>query len=234
MTVQRERFSSRADPELLAALRELDPAMPVACQMAFENDDRTHLGWLPGAIARGLMAAFHGKQAVKGEVRVAVVAKDGPAALKHLKQRAAPFSAQRLAGQVTGKIDNGCHPAERGRPTGRLGRLGHHVRLAGPVRRDGNTNMGMGLNPAWQNDFSRCIDYPSGRGTQSSRLAHGNDMLPGNAYIQFRRGMGRHNGSPANDEIQHSPPPGCYPSSLYSFLLLSENPLRLLAFPCLD
>ena len=180
------------------------------------------------------MAAFPGKHVVKGEVGVAVVEKDGPAALKHLKQRAAAFSAQRLAGQVAGKIDNGRHPAERSRPTGGLGRLGHHVRLAGPVRRDGNTDMGMGLNPARQDDFPRGVDHPSGSGIQGSGLAHGNDMLPGNAHIQLRCGVGRHNGSPANDEIEHSPPPGCFSSSLYSFLLLSENPLRLLAFPRLD
>ncbi len=82
--------------EGLAALRELDPSMPVACQMTFENDDRTQLGWLPGAVARGLMDA--------GADIIGINCSSGPAQIARLlqaMQHSAPgqrYSAQPNAG----------------------------------------------------------------------------------------------------------------------------------------
>ena len=82
--------------EALAALRELDPAMPVVCQMTFEGDDRTQLGWLPGAVARGLAEA--------GADVIGINCSSGPAQVARLLQamrHGAPgqlYSAQPNAG----------------------------------------------------------------------------------------------------------------------------------------
>ena len=95
--------------EGLAALRELDPSMPVACQMTFENDDRTQLGWLPGAVARGLMDA--------GADIIGINCSSGPAQIARLlqaMQHSAPgqrYSAQPNAGFPEAVGDRVMYPA---------------------------------------------------------------------------------------------------------------------------
>ncbi len=82
--------------EALAALRELDSEMPVACQMTFETDDRTQLGWLPGAVARGLAEA--------GADIIGINCSSGPAQVLRLLQAmrhsapGMPYSVQPNAG----------------------------------------------------------------------------------------------------------------------------------------
>lgn len=82
--------------EALAALRELDSNLPVVCQMTFADDDRTQLGWLPGAVARDLAAA--------GADIVGINCSSGPAQVARLLQAMRhsvpdmPYSAQPNAG----------------------------------------------------------------------------------------------------------------------------------------
>ena len=92
-----ETFSDLSELlEALAALRELDSALPAVCQMTFEPDDRTQLGWLPGAIARGLAEA--------GADVIGINCSSGPAQVARLLQSmrhsapGLPYSAQPNAG----------------------------------------------------------------------------------------------------------------------------------------
>ena len=74
-----ETFSDLSELlEALAALRELDSALPAVCQMTFEPDDRTQLGWLPGAVARGLAEA--------GADVIGINCSSGPAQVARLLQ----------------------------------------------------------------------------------------------------------------------------------------------------
>ena len=77
--VMLETFSDPVELlEALAAVRELDSALPVACQMTFETDDRTQLGWLPGAAALRLREA--------GADIIGINCSSGPAQVARLLQ----------------------------------------------------------------------------------------------------------------------------------------------------
>jgi methionine synthase I (cobalamin-dependent)/5,10-methylenetetrahydrofolate reductase len=92
-----ETFSDLAElKEALKAAHELDPDIPVICQMTFAPDDRTLLGHMPASVARELRAA--------GAQIIGVNCSTGPAQIARVLQamrQAAPdliFSAMPNAG----------------------------------------------------------------------------------------------------------------------------------------
>ncbi|MAS36470.1 MAG: bifunctional homocysteine S-methyltransferase/methylenetetrahydrofolate reductase [Anaerolineaceae bacterium] len=98
--------------EALTAARELDPDLPVICQMTFAPDDRTLLGYLPASVARELRDA--------GARIIGVNCSTGPAQIARVLQamrQAAPeliFSAMPNAGypeSVGGRV---MYPATEG------------------------------------------------------------------------------------------------------------------------
>ena len=153
------------------------------------------------------MSARPRQNVVKRVVRVTVVAEDGPPTLQHVQERTAAFSAQRLARQVAREIDDGGHAAERRGTAGRLGRLGHHVGLAGPVRRHRNPDVRVRLDASRQHDLALRVDLAAGLGVQRAGLSDRDDPLANDTHVHDLGRVQRNHGSTLDENVQHRLPP---------------------------
>ena len=140
------------------------------------------------------------------EVGVGVTPEDGAPPLNVLGDGHARGVGRGRQVKIAREVDDRGHAAEGGGASGRLGRLGHDVRLPRPHLRHGDVDVRVWLDAAGDDDLAAGVDRAATT-EQRARPAERRDLLALHPDVHVRDALRRHDLPTCDHEIEHGAPP---------------------------